>query len=392
MAAALLLAVASGCSEGPSEVTSLTAPDERSLSTTSAEAPAPNRVSDLSVELAGTSSVTLSWTQVDDGTEAPADYDLRYAPAPLGWGWGSATHSLTGECANPIEGTGAGSEISCTVTGLPNAADYDFQLVAFREEADGRIYGELSNVAGAPANAPVLSQSGLSANEPSGFETFTSRRFQDLREHGWGADVDNPNLSIVSDPSARSGSTVGEIRYRAGSTGGRTPAWTENWSLRDEGFTRLYLSFRVKLSSNWQGHPSGVNKIGFVWTHQKPVAFPVFRGAGSAAMKGVVYLQDIPGGGRRLDGNLAEPELPRGEWHDWEVVLVSNTGSSANGEVHWWINGEKVGEYTDIRFGNADQSKIWETVAWRPIWGGIHGRVGQDMYMRMDDFYVSGRR
>src|SRR4029079_14808588 len=66
----------------------------------------PGSVSDLTVSAIASSSVTLTFTQVDDGTGEAANYDVRYAVAPISWGAPTATAS--GTCSTPVTGTGIG--------------------------------------------------------------------------------------------------------------------------------------------------------------------------------------------------------------------------------------------------------------------------------------------
>src|SRR5690349_9208859 len=46
---------------------------------------APGTVTDLTASSVSSTSVTLSFTQVDDGTGQPAHYDVRYAAGPITW-------------------------------------------------------------------------------------------------------------------------------------------------------------------------------------------------------------------------------------------------------------------------------------------------------------------
>ena len=106
----------------------------------------PGDVTDLAVAAATANSVTLSFTEVDDGTGQPASYDVRYAVAPISWG---SAHSVTqGSCATPLRGTSVGARRTCTVLGLAPMTTYQFQLVAFHGTLNqDAVFGGLSNVA-----------------------------------------------------------------------------------------------------------------------------------------------------------------------------------------------------------------------------------------------------
>jgi uncharacterized protein YjdB len=140
-------------SEGKSAVATITV---------SASAPTnPGAVTDLQASVTGSTSVTLSFTQVSDGTGQPAKYDVRYAVSPISWG--SATSTTNGTCTTPVAGTATGSKLSCTILGLTPATAYNFQLVAFRGTMNvDAVFGSLSNIAsgttttsGAPASSSL---------------------------------------------------------------------------------------------------------------------------------------------------------------------------------------------------------------------------------------------
>ena len=114
----------------------------------------PGTISDLVVSATSEVSATLTFTQVDDGMGHPASYDVRYSPAPIGWG--SASISITGTCATPMMGTAVGAQLSCTILGLSPATSYNFQLMAFRGTLNvNAVFGGLSNVAAASTAASV---------------------------------------------------------------------------------------------------------------------------------------------------------------------------------------------------------------------------------------------
>src|SRR2546427_6891497 len=82
----------------------------------------PSTVADLAVAGPTDSSVTLSFTEVDDGTGLPASYDVRYAVAPISWGVGAP--AARGSCATPLTGTTTGTKRTWTVLGLPPGITY----------------------------------------------------------------------------------------------------------------------------------------------------------------------------------------------------------------------------------------------------------------------------
>src|SRR5207237_64844 len=126
--------------------------------TTTSGAPVtnPGTVSDLAVTGATDSSVTLSFTEVTDGTGQPASYDIRWAAGTLMWA--SATSVAQGTCTLPVAGTSIGATRSCTVLGLAAATGYQFELVAFRGTLNvNAVFGNLSNIASGTTTGAVAS-------------------------------------------------------------------------------------------------------------------------------------------------------------------------------------------------------------------------------------------
>src|SRR5438132_884609 len=84
--------------------------------TVTAVAGNPGTVNNLAVAGVTGTYVTLSFTEVGDGTGQPAQYDIRYAAGTLAWS--SATDVTLGTCATPVAGSAIGATRSCTVLGL----------------------------------------------------------------------------------------------------------------------------------------------------------------------------------------------------------------------------------------------------------------------------------
>ncbi len=114
----------------------------------------PDTVADLTATAATSTTITLSFTQVNDGVGRPANYEVRYAVAPMTWG--TAFSVASGTCATPVLGTGIGSALTCTTLGMLPSTTYNFQVVAFRGALNaGAVFAGLSNVASASTSAPT---------------------------------------------------------------------------------------------------------------------------------------------------------------------------------------------------------------------------------------------
>src|SRR6267142_384302 len=115
---------------------------------------APLTVNDLTVASVTPNTITLAFTEVDDGSGKPASYEIRYAAGTLSWSTGTAIPSLVG--------TTIGAKRTIVVTGLVPVTSYQFQLVSYRGVLNvSAMFGGLSNVVSATTTMlgppPVLS-------------------------------------------------------------------------------------------------------------------------------------------------------------------------------------------------------------------------------------------
>src|SRR3989449_265549 len=79
----------------------------------------PGTVTDLAVAGVTETSVTLSFTELDDGNGAPANYDVRTAVgSTLTWWLANGALNKNGTCASPMAGTAIGTKRACTAVGL----------------------------------------------------------------------------------------------------------------------------------------------------------------------------------------------------------------------------------------------------------------------------------
>jgi len=231
------------------------------------------------------------------------------------------------------------------------------------------------------------------ANEPSGFLPLSRREFLARVEEGW-TDRGDPTFQIVQDPSApMSPPEIGRARYPRGFLSGRGPILTE--VELPPNIRGLYLSFWMRLSPNWVGHPTSVNKIFHLWIGGSNRVYLSAHGRGNGPYLPQVNLQGIPGPQIARDLNpRRNPRvlIRRGEWVHWELVLWANHPGQRDGSVEWWINGEPAGREGGFAYTAPRFSSVWERVTWNPTWGGGGPPLREPIFMDMDEVYVSVSR
>ncbi|PYO49516.1 MAG: hypothetical protein DMD72_04695 [Gemmatimonadetes bacterium] len=204
----------------------------------------PGTVTDLKVSAIDSTGVTLTFTQVNDGTGKPAQYDVRYAVAPISWG--SATSVTSGTCAVPVTGTAIGSPLTCTVLGLTPATSYEFQLVSFRGTLNyNAVFGGLSNVVAATTKASTPPP----PPPPPGGTLLFEEDFENsnIASRGW---YDDTNVELSTTEHITGSTASAQYHWLVGAT---TP--TSGGAQRHK-FTptsSVYLSYYVKYSTNYVG-------------------------------------------------------------------------------------------------------------------------------------------
>lgn len=253
------------------------------------------------------------------------------------------------------------------------------------------------NVRGAPTYAspgPAVTIYNNEPTTPSAYTLIVERQWS-AKGEGWdNIDHSAGSYRIIPDTTApTSPLAIGRIIYPAGFGGGSAPATLQ----RSCNVPRLYVRFWMRLSANWSGHSTGTNKVHHFWSGPAGGinrAFFSAEGAGAAALTPTMRLQgaanDMPDPRAFLNPNLGTAKFIRGQWHEVEIVLVTNTVGYANGEAHWWLDGVKQGEYTDVQFIANVNAQNWAQVQFSPTYGGAGGTVPAEQYMDMDRMYISG--
>ena len=247
---------------------------------------------------------------------------------------------------------------------------------------------------------------GLS-NEPPGMTLVAERPFNCFKvtacETDWYTVEGIPNtFSIVVDSSApRSRSNVLQQLFTSALPGGSSPGAAGQDFPSSRQKATIYASYWMKLSANWVGHPSNINKSVFFPVAANNRVYTMVQGTGTTApMNVAIGLQGLPvpytangitGQSVNLTPNIVNVPIIRGMWHKYEVVFACNTNGQPNGTAEMWVDGIKVMQYTGITYAAAGENGRWEGINWGPIWGGAGGAITTPFYAHMDHMYVSGK-
>lgn len=284
-----------------------------------------------------------------------------------------------------------------------------------------------TSISGSTSVTVAAVTSSLFPNMPS---TFTvpngfDRDFNATTEGAWV--VNSGSAFFIRDAStySPSGATaprnppaspqnIGEMQYATSLTQGTAPGTTfiQGGSMAAQAWTKLYFGAFIQPSSNFQSHPSGINKQIIIDIGGNPV-FVLSLANGTTWQ---VRLQDLPGtinGGHSaadFNGGAAQ----KGLWQLLEILLVANTPGVANGTLQMWqtnydSNGNKVSGPTQtigltstsfdagisagaVGWVGSGVSNQWGAVLWQPVWGGntVGATVTSTFYVWMDKLRIAG--
>lgn len=229
-------------------------------------------------------------------------------------------------------------------------------------------------------------------HEPAGFEPITRITFEQELAEGWTKRKHDhyQRLDDASAPCSPPG--IGRANFNPGFQGGRGPIDVR--TKLPPGYRSIYVSFCVRFSENWVGHPSGVNKIFHFWINKGNRVYLSAQGQGTGPLRAQVRLQGIneERPARNLAPQAGTGVLRRRAWQRWEVVLTANTPGQRDGRAQWWVDGTFAGSVANIRFIDPAGSHEWGVVSWNPTWGGTRHRIETLQFMDIDDIYISGSR
>lgn len=260
-------------------------------------------------------------------------------------------------------------------------------ITAAQQQALLATLGTLqSQITALPVDTPVV-VAGAGPHLPTGLTVESVYDFPDpipasqadtLLSDSWHVIYNGPgNLTQVVDASAPVPGTVLSVRFPQGFAGGSGPG--ELWRpLR--GGQQVYLAFRVKVQVPWQGHPSNVNKLAYVFTNSAGSIFLCFYGTPG----GPYHLRAFPQFTTSADTWLTPNQDPTpfpvdGQYHlvEWYVD---------HGTVAWALDGTIQGEYSGLPI----PSDPFTQMNLDAVWGGAGGVKAETDYLFYDGVYLAG--
>lgn len=249
--------------------------------------------------------------------------------------------------------------------------------------------------------AVMLSCSGLrstgpefTSNEPSGMTVISDRSFDAPYELGWSDSFSSPDggsMAFMTDPTTPQ-SPAGVLRatWPAGFTSAGTGPGSSSIGLGNR--RTIYIAYWAKLSANFFGHDSEVNKQFYMHTAlNAPVFYFSATGTGTASLIPQIRVQStVSRGTSNLSPNLVPgARIPRDRWYKIEVVAVGNTPGAVDGSVDWYLDGVHIG---GVAMQWETGATTWGRFRYTTIWGGVGGpNVPATMTMDWDHAYLSGK-
>ncbi len=249
----------------------------------------------------------------------------------------------------------------------------------------------------------------LHGHEPTGFTLIVQRDFNQVNATGWDFYC-KKRFSLGTDASApQSPPSIGVVTFESGYSGEGITGCVVGYS----GWARsdAYVEFWFKVSKNWQGHTSGVNKIFYLTdssttgggnpfyfevhgTGSNPLYFGITRqGSFTPSQTLLEWNGAIPTGApNEVTVNASDAQVVRGKWYHIEVLVNGSTPGVANGAVQAWLDGKEILKYTNFETFPSSSDGTLNSLRWEPIWGGISNtNVTNTMEQYMDGIYLSGK-
>ena len=146
----------------------------------------------------------------------------------------------------------------------------------------------------------------------------------------------------------------------------------------------MFVGYYVQVSSNWQGHSSGINKMVYLDDGGSSFSAMWYEMFGSGSSQLGLYVVNQSGSGPAgMHENVQAVNFTRGVWH--KVEIYQKQGSP--GIIRVWVDGILAIDRSDVFTRDAAIGMV--TIS--GIWGGIGDTKAHFDYMRFDHIRISGR-
>lgn len=363
----------------------------------------PGSVTNLSVVSVADTAVTLSFTEVNDGSGKPASYDVRFAAGAMSWGSGSEVAS--GSCATPVTGIAVGAPRTCTVLGLTASTAYQFQLVAFRGTLGvNAVFGGLSNVVGA-TTAASNGGSGGGTGDPSPGPTSTiivQDGFEGADLSAWTVDATGRYSLSTTASRVHSGRQSLQVLFSPTNGYGDVTRWFM------PGYDEVYVKFYVQFQEGFENLRSDGNGMHFLtmcgnnisnqWACSGkagivPSGSDYFYAGLDPEEVGLPTLQPLSFYTYWPDmaccyGTYGFQSIPKtplvgGQWQEVVMHIKMNTPGQYDGLQEVWVNGVKKLSQTNMRWRTTTDLRINQIRFDNYMPGGP-----QTQYLWIDDLTV----
>jgi hypothetical protein len=265
-------------------------------------------------------------------------------------------------------------------------------------------------------------------NRPSDVVPIVQRNFRALTESGW-LDTAAGGFSIQNIASPDGDNSVGRMTYAAGFVAGNGPGNTY-YPVAGANKTELFVRIRgFRVSSNWVGPETPINKIFFFWHGTGPnlyvqcVGGVEWNGVENVAsttaplyfrlntqMPSAIQTRDYELGQAALGG--VDYECVRGTAYDIEIHLQENlVGSEDTGRARMWVRESTQLLWTLVADSNVevptydagafDGLIFWDVAGshyfngeqrWNPTWGGLSSyNVPAEQYQEIDSILIAAK-
>lgn len=247
----------------------------------------------------------------------------------------------------------------------------------------------------------VLPPASLSGTDSTGMQWFASNNVAPL--------IDTPaNItSAIGSPIPAlpdANATCMAIKYPSGFAAGSTPfgIFCNTVPL----VTHMYISCWVCMPSNFNSNSNNIKWVFYAQNGPNGRNHVVMLSSGAMGSEVGPWMANQGGGGGSINiggnnntmagalVNLANANLPalKGTWanFEWEMILETVPGVSADGICKFWVNNILRGSWNNIKFNGIGDPNGFDTVSFTPYYGGGGAAAPSDQYLCIGRFLAAG--